>query len=299
MRRILPALLLAALAGTACKDGGGPAPVETLRLAFTQLAPLVGGFHYEGWAIIDGAPASTGKFNVAGSGGLVTLSGATIPNGDFATGLDLSRATAIVITVEPAGDADAIPASTKILAGPVLSASAALTVAAPQALGSDFASAAGKYVLATPTDGPSNNENSGIWFLDLSTGSPTQGLTLPPLPAGWKYEGWAVIGGTPVTTGKFTNPAAADGSAPYSGPQSAPPFPGEDFLQNAPAGLTFPPNLAGGTAVITVEPEPDDSPAPFALKPLIGAIAANATDHVTYTMTNRASELPTGTATIR
>lgn len=43
-----------------------------------------------------------------------------------------------------------------------------------------------------------------------------------------------------------------------------------------PAGLTFPRNLSGSAAAISVEPVPDDSPAPFAIKPLTGAIPANA-----------------------
>ena len=40
------------------------------------------------------------------------------------------------------------------------------------ALGDDFSGAAETYILATPTDGDDNNENSGIWFLDLSSGTP-------------------------------------------------------------------------------------------------------------------------------
>jgi hypothetical protein len=172
-------------------------------------------------------------------------------------------------------------------------------VGAPQALANTFATAAGKYVLATPTDGMNNNEKSGVWFLDLSTGAPAVGLTLPALPAGWQYEGWAVVAGKPVTTGRFTSATGADAAAPYSGPMAAPPFPGEDFLENAPSGLAFPADLSGGMAVITLEPEPDDSPAPFTLKPLVGTIPSAAADHQTYTMENRTSQFPSGAATIR
>ena len=57
--------------------------------------------------------------------------------------------------------------------------------------------------------------------------------------------------------------------------------------------------LAGGTAVISIEPDPDDSTAPFTLKPLVGAIAADAVDHVTYSVGNNAAGFPTGSATIR
>jgi hypothetical protein len=105
-----------------------------------------------------------------------------------------------------------------------------------------------------------------------------------------------VINGKPVTTGKFSTPTGADDAAPFSGPLMGPPFPGEDFIQNAPAGLTFPTNLAGGMSVITIEPMPDNSPEPFFLKPLSGNIPANATDHQSYTM-DRNTSYPTGTVT--
>jgi hypothetical protein len=73
-------------------------------------------------------------------------------------------------------------------------------------------------------------------------------------------------------------------------------FPGEDFLENAPAGLTFPTDLAGGVAVISIEPDPDNSTDPFTLKPLVGNIPADAVDHTLYQMGNNAAGFPTGTA---
>ncbi len=166
------------------------------------------------------------------------------------------------------------------------------------ALGDDFSTASGDYILATPTDTIDTDENSGIWFLSLATGMPTAGLTLPDLPSGWVYEGWAVINETPVTTGTFTDRADADLSAPFSGTEAGPPFPGEDFLNNAPSGLTFPTDLAGATAVISIEPSPDDASTPFTLKPLVGSIASDATDHVTYSMDNNSSVFPTGSVTM-
>jgi hypothetical protein len=271
----------------------------TLELSFTGLEALANGFHYEGWAIVDGAPVTTGKFNVGSDGSLVTLTGAAIAGGAFETGMDLANASAIVITIEPSRDTDAVPAETHIVSGTVLGGSASLSVGDGSALGDDFTSATGAYILATPTNGADNDENSGIWFLSLESGSPAAGLDLPTLPSGWAYEGWAVIGGTPVTTGRFTALDAVDLDDPFSGTEAGPPFPGEDFLVNAPAGLTFPTDLAGATAVISIEPEPDDSSAPFTLKPLVGGIDAAAVDHVTYSIANNASGFPIGTATIR
>ncbi|WP_370478119.1 hypothetical protein [Tamlana flava] len=84
--------------------------------------------------------------------------------------------------------------------------------------------------MATPTDGDNNNEFSGVWFLDLSSGSPAVGLDSPVLMAGWKYEGWAIIDGVPVSSGTFTNVADFDDKAtttPFKGNMGdGPPFPG-------------------------------------------------------------------------
>jgi hypothetical protein len=226
------------------------------------------------------------------------LNGSPIAGNTLDAGRDLSGATAIVITIEPPGDVDAEPAATHYLAGDLNSGEASLHVGHAAALGHDFSSAAGTYILATPTDGADTNENSGIWFLSLAGDSPAPALQLPVLPAGWQYEGWAVIAGTPLTTGRFVDPAAADFGAPYSGSESAPPLPGEDYLHNAPAGLTFPTNLANGRAVISIEPEPDSSPDPFTLKPLNELIPPNAQDHVTYSLTNVAGQFPSGTASV-
>ena len=272
--------------------------MNVLVLDFAGIEPLANGFHYEGWTIVGGVPVTTGKFNVNSSGELVDLSGGIIAGGAFRTPIDLSSATAVVITIEPDGDIDGIPADTHYVSGSVTNGSADLTIGHGAALGSHFSDASGVYILATPTDGPDTNENSGIWFLDLSSGSPAQGLNLPLLPAGWEYEGWAVIGGIPVSTGRFNTSTEADLDLVFSGPLSGPPFPGEDFLVNAPDGLTFPVDLAGGAAVISVEPVPDDSAAPFTLKPLVGTIPEDATDHTVYPLENKASGFPGGTARI-
>ena len=53
---------------------------------------------------------ATGKFDVNSSGELVDLNGGLIAGGESRAPVDLSRATAVVITIEPDGDIDAIPA---------------------------------------------------------------------------------------------------------------------------------------------------------------------------------------------
>jgi len=281
-------LLLIIVSFVACSSDDDSPTTKNLTLNIEGLDELGSDFVYEGWIIVNGNPVSTGTF-----------SSVTFPQ-TFSVNIDdLDAATKFVLSIEPTNDSDPLPSNTKILAGDFAGTSASVTT---MPVG-NYQNAVGKYILATPTNGASTNENSGIWFLDLpnSTPPPLVGLTLPTLPEGWKYEGWAVINGTPVTTGKFTNVAATDEFNDYSGPDALGMpngadgfFPGEDFLNNAPNGLTFPTDLAGGTAVISIEPEPDNSPMPFTLKPLVGAIPANAVDHVTYNMDLNLASFPSG-----
>ncbi len=102
----------------------------------------------------------------------------------------------------------------------------------------------------------------------------------------------------PVTSGTFTAVDMADGNAPFSGMGSGPMFPGEDYVNHAPDGLMFPTDLSGATFVISVEPSPDNSPAPFVYKPLVGMAPTPAMDHHTYMMSsNVMSSFPSGSVT--
>lgn len=266
------------------------ATTKTLTLNLSGLEDLGANFKYEGWIMVNGTPKTAGIFTVDASG---------VPSQTSFTlaAADLDIATAYIVTIEPAVDTDPSPSDVHILAGDFSGTSAGLLVSHAAALGTDFISSTGGYILATPTDGGmTTDENSGVWFLDPS--GPSAGLTLPTLPAGWKYEGWAVVNGTPVSTGTFTSATGADDAAPYSGATAGPGFPGEDLLMNAPGGLNFPLDLAGETIVVSVEPFPDNSVTPFTLKPLVGMVPAAATDHTLYNMNNNASNTnPTGTAT--
>ena len=292
MKKVLMLMLGLTLFLVGCDDDDSPSGPTTssLNLNISGLEDLGSSAMYEGWIMVDGAPKTTGTFTVDGTGNLSSSSFDIDSD-------DLSKATAFILTIEPNPDPSTNPSDVHILAGDFSGSNASLSVGHGAALGDDFSATAGKYILATPTNGADTDENSGIWFLDLSSGSPAIGLDLPTLPAGWKYEGWTVINGTPVTTGTFTSLNIIDDADPFSGTQGGPPFPGEDFLNNAPMGLQFPTNLAGGTAVISIEPDPDNSPNPFTLKPLVKMIPTNAVDHVTYTMDRNLGSFPTGTAT--
>ncbi len=249
-----------------------------ISLDLAGLPDLGPDWAYEGWLIIDGMPVSTGVFTVDGQG---MASMAAFPVSEHA-----AKATAFVLTIEPVPDPDPAPSATHILAGDLADGSASLSVAHPAALGSDFSQAGGTYILGIPTsDSAEDSYRSGIWFT---------GLSLPTLPPGWVYEGWVVGPDGPVSTGRFTDLAAqdSDGAGPTAGPKPSPALVGQDFLDPA-VDLT-----SGYAAVISIEPEPDNSPAPFALKPLVDPQIDDVGDHVPQEMSNQAASFPTGMATL-
>jgi len=261
-----------------------------LSLNLTNLESLPANERYEGWVIVDGNPVITGLFTVNASGELSQRQFA-MPSAT------LSAATDFVLSIEPYPDNDPAPSDIKILGGSFAGNNAMVSVAHPAALGTDLNSATGTYILATPTTTATSDELSGVWFLQAMSG--TAGLSLPALPSNWVYEGWAVINGQPVSTGTFTMASGSDNDAPFSGMDNAgPAFPGEDFIMNAPSGLSFPTDLSGMPIVISIEPNPDNSPMPFTFKPLAANAPANAADHTNYDLTNQAaSTFPAGVVT--
>jgi len=240
---------------------------------------------YEGWLMVNGTPVSSGRFSVDANGKPSQTS--------FDVSQDaVSRATAFILTIEPAVNDDPKPSEQHLVAGNFdTTRSATLATNHPAALGTDFGGAAGSFILATPTSAATTDDDQGIWFLKMVNGVAQAGLTIPMLPKGWVYEGWVVVNGKPVSTGRFTDPAMADkdGNGPAAGPLGGPPFPGSDFINPA---LKLP----GGAAVISVEPEPDNSAAPFLLKPLIDTAISSAVGPTNnHVLANRGtSVLPTG-----
>jgi hypothetical protein len=262
-----------------------------LGLNFTNLMPLTSG-HYEGWLIVNAAPVSTGKFNISVTREIVDhMDGTPITDPFIVTDLDIDNVTDFVLSVEPDGDTDSVPAAIKPMAGAYNSTT--MTGSISHNIGVDLSSVSGEYILATPTDGPGTNELSGVWFLN-KTGM-DDGLSLPDLSGtAWIYEGWAVISGTPVTTGKFNMTNQADEYDGYSDTTPGPTFPGEDFLLDAPPGLTFPTDLSDQTMVISIEPRVDLDSLPFQFKPLVGVVPSSALNDTQYMMDDMTSTLPTG-----
>ena len=271
--------------------------VSEISLSFDGLETLDNGAHYEGWVLIDGEPYSTGKFNVDGND-FVDLDGEVI-EATFGVPVEVSEASDFVLTVEPDGDTDTIPSDPKLLGGVFEDGVTTATIDHPGALNTDFSEGTGSFTFRTPTDDDDTNELAGVWFLSLTTGEPVGTLDLPELPeVGWEYEGWAVIDGTPYSTGKFSDPTGEGGDdfSGFSGPLDAPPYPGEDFLVNLPEGLETPVDLSGVPIVISVEPIEDDSELPFVLKPYVGSSPEEAESAVDYDLEFDDSTFPTITA---
>lgn len=269
-------------------DGSDSADGDTTRLraTFSGLEPLGEDFVYEGWFIVDGEPVSTGRFTVDDEG-------RATPDEFDVDAAAADGATLFVLTIEPASGDDPGPADTHLLAGPFDGDTAQLSIGHEAALGDDFTTAVGGYVLNTPSSADVDADyDQGIWWLDPAAG-PGASLELPTLPAGWMYEGWVVGAEGPISTGRFTVVAGpdSDGAGPDAGPDPAPGFPGQDFID--------PPRvITNFTAVISVEPEPDDGPGPFAIKPLVDENIEDLGVGVLQTMETVPSNAPTGTATI-
>lgn len=285
IKKMFLAVLALGIFATSCDsdDDGVSIPTNSdLTLDLDGLESLGSDFVYEGWIIVDGAPVSTGTFTSV-----------TFPQTFSVNTVQLNSATAFVLSIEPSVDTDPLPAATKVLSGEFSGNSAAVNTG----LIGDFSSASGEFFLRTPTDetGTNNmNDQNGVWFGTPGT-PPLPNFNLPILPAGWAYEGWVVGETGPITTGTFTAFDTVDSTNGFSGTENnvGPPVPGEDFLLNAPAGETFPLDVRGRTVVISVEPVPDNSPAPFALKPLVGT-AGDETAPATHAFDQNLGSLPTG-----
>ncbi|MGL1885395.1 MAG: anti-sigma factor [Reichenbachiella sp.] len=289
MKRILLSLMALSLVFVSCDDEDDTS-FGTLSLSISGLGNLGDDYVYEGWVVVDGSPVTTGVFTVDADGVMSQTS--------FEMDEEmLDAATTFVLSIEPAIDSDPSPSATKILGGDFSGSSASVSIMHGAAFGTGFGGVSGSYILKTPTTDTDEDDLSGVWFLDPADGSAAL-VDLPDLTdqAGWVYEGWAVIGGVPVSTGRFNMAKGADQSAAFSGPNAGPEFPGEDFITNAPGALTFPTDLTdGGVIVISIEPEPDNSANPFELKPLKSEVPSDLAAGTLQSMENiAASTYPSG-----
>lgn len=284
-------LVLATTWIAACSDDGSSAEGTgaLLTVSFDNLPALGEGYVYENWLITPDDVVAAGRFGVDSDGQLT----------ESAFSIDasvVSSATTYVLTIEPEVGDDPAPSDTHLLGGDIANGASTLTIDHPTALGDDFTGATGEYILGAPTGGPEAPYENGIWFL-IPGEPPTAGFSLPTLPAGWEYEGWIVDADGPISLGRFLDPSApdSDGPGPAAGPEPAPPFPGQDFLMPEDQVRDL---SSGHMAVLSIEPEPDDSPAPFILKPLVHAIEAIAAPTTQMMDNDATATTPTGTAVL-
>lgn len=277
-----------------CDEDTSPGPIPptgNMVINLSNLEVLPSGWIYEGWIIVGGEAMSTGEIEVDSDG---NLKNSTIP----VESANLESANKFVVTIESTTDNDPAPSNVKVLSGDFTQYEAVLSTDGENAIGSnlDASSFSGKFLINAPTTATSDDDTSGVWFIDNSSGSNAAGLNLPILNTGWIYEGWAIINGTVVSTGRFTSASASDESCNYCGPLAAPSYPGEDFVANAPSGLNFPTILADERVVISIEPQPDYSNAPSNIKILDGIIPSIGVLEIgkSYNMTNLTVVIPSG-----
>jgi len=173
IKKMILAVMAVGIFTTSCSDDDDASDSTTsmLTIDFTGLETLGDDYVYEGWLIVDGEPVTTGRF-----------SSVDFPQNYTVNTEDLENATTFVLSIEPTDDPDPAPAETKLLAGDFSGDSASVS---STGIVADFSTAAGTYILATPTDDDDTNEASGVWFLDNTdandTTPPVAGLDLPVL----------------------------------------------------------------------------------------------------------------------
>lgn len=156
------------------------------------------------------------------------------------------------------------------------------------------------YNLLTPTDSLNANPLSGIWFVDSLDQVIAPGLNLPELFGGWRYEGWVEVNGILISTGRFSSSRGTDQANLYGSARPPLPFPGEDFITNPPAGVTFPINLSGAKVYITLEVNDGRNSGTSAGIVIFESTVPNpAESRVTYNMANTNPSLPFGNAFIK
>ena len=302
------AVALTAVLAAAC--GGDetiwePRGSSLVTFSFQNLEPLRGGLNYQAWAVefrnaaYWGSPI--GIFNFNEDGQMVDPASGEVLSGTLEASVDAEDLYGVQVTVELSDVMVNQPSSIYILGGTMVDGSADLGQDSWLSAEVNFSQSSGRYFLATPSDDLDDNERSGVWFADYGSGDPFQGLLIPQAPTNWDYEGWVVFGEDTLSTGKFYYSAIADTTNLYGGITGNYPFPGQDFLYNAPEGLTFPTDLSGTSIFITMEPyeEYDTEPlSPFPFKLLEATIPLDALPHTNYDMTSLYGARPRGTATV-
>ena len=285
-----------ALAGAGCEQATEQVPDRqaAVHLEVSNLPSLSSG-HYQLWANIL-------EFNKSGSvhaplhSEIVSLGEFTVGTDGSPTGLTGNPATFhvpadrdpqliddLLITVQaedPLGKLAHEEPGPAILGGKMTGDAhrgiANMRIDYPGALHYELSSATGKCTITSTTSSNPADSNSGVWFFEKSGTTEASLKNLPGLTGGWRYEGWVIEPSLPpkfYSTGRFTRADSmdSDGAGPGRGPGVAPNFPGQDFL----TGTPLRPDLRTYRFLVTIEPEPDNSPDPFFLTLFSSASSQN------------------------
>ena len=269
---------------------------------FPQTMPVLSNAVYE-LSIVDasGRPQSLGRFLVPNQDQVINPDGSVRANALFALPTPMATLASAEIRLVSSGNAQQ-PFAISFLQGAFQQDRAFLAF---DAFTND--SFSGRYMLGTPTDGnDSLNERSGVWFGSLTQG--TTSLSLPALKSGWTYEGWAIVNGQSLTTGRFRTPSGRDSFNGFSDRQTpSPAIPGEDLLRDPPVevfpGLSFPVDLAGDVVRISLEPDLDGQDptgqSPFGIRVLEADIPNRADPRTLYDLQSFGDQLPKATVVLR
>lgn len=292
--RYMLAVLLLGLVGCPGPQPGPPAAVTRVQLAVSRLTPLKREQgHYALWAIATATTSAGQAFLVDEAGALTTLEG-TPWDGRVSTPIPRADLRQVLVTLEPPTSTDRAPAKQAILRGSVANGKATLALAAPFEPGS-LEGATGSYLLDNPST-ESLGDMNGICFMNERRSA--GGLQLPfPPPEEWGYESWIELKGHLLPLGKFVDPDGPDDWNGYSG--RVPPFPGEDFNENLPAGIETGfnrPDLRGARLIVSVEPRSLQREEVFpSIRVFEATIPMDAEHYKAYRMRNVAADgLPSG-----
>ncbi|PIQ61720.1 MAG: hypothetical protein COV99_08540 [Bacteroidetes bacterium CG12_big_fil_rev_8_21_14_0_65_60_17] len=300
--RILTLVLFASVFWMGCdssSSGDENVPLSfRVVLDVDGLQPMSNAFQYQLWALTEDGFVGSNQFNVGADGRFVNPLGQVVSN-TLNMQANVAGAETLFLVINGKGDSPVVPSGKRLLGGSLNGGSASLSLSHEEGFGVDFSNAAGQFVIATPTDSDPSNENSGVWFGTRSgTGEAFEpSLVLPDLPSGWIYEGFVqLVDGTTLRTGTFSRVDRVDDEALFFDGDS-PVVPGEDFLVNAPVGVSFPVDLSGATVFITVElVEDDDDLTPSSVRVLTANVPSGS-DGTPITL-QRVSPMLSGTATL-
>ncbi|MGB1042358.1 MAG: anti-sigma factor [Tenacibaculum sp.] len=302
---ILGALAITTLVFTSCSDDDNVITSKNVVQSFQNLPDLSANYVYEGWLIVGEEKISTGRF---------THTEASNFTSGTLDALKVNAASTYVLTIEPTDEtgADLSSPSGWIFSKGTFNNTTA-TPSTDDALfsgSSNLETATGQAFLKAPSVDMVGSDANGIWFIDALP--PTTGgfTNLPTLAEGWEYEGWVVVNDnsgnpTPISTGKFKDPNAADVSPfgtdnEFKGPKGVPPFPGEDYIldpNNRYPNVTFPIDLTSATVVISIEPTVNDAATPFGLKPFVQTLNNQAVSTAFSVANTYSGKAITGTVT--